>query len=115
MGGWGWEAPRGFIDKGETPEQAALRELAEETGMFGQSANILELGTIVPEGGVIRARSCLFAVQDCRLVGSGEGEVGVAALHWFDVDEGVRMAEESVIDDASTCVGLFRLKRRLLG
>ncbi len=28
-----WDLPKGKIDKGETPEQAALREVAEETGL----------------------------------------------------------------------------------
>ncbi|MEZ5817831.1 MAG: RNA pyrophosphohydrolase [Hyphomicrobiaceae bacterium] len=31
-GGW-WQMPQGGIDKGEDPRSAALRELAEETGM----------------------------------------------------------------------------------
>ncbi|RMD70006.1 MAG: NUDIX domain-containing protein, partial [Bacteroidetes bacterium] len=28
-----WDLPKGKIDEGETPEQAALREVAEETGL----------------------------------------------------------------------------------
>lgn len=28
-----WDLPKGKIDKGETPEEAALREVAEETGL----------------------------------------------------------------------------------
>ena len=29
---WGWEIPAGWVDSGETPEEAAWREAEEETG-----------------------------------------------------------------------------------
>ncbi|MFQ6106627.1 MAG: uracil-DNA glycosylase family protein [Thermoplasmata archaeon] len=35
-----WCLPKGHLDKGESPEQAALREMREETGL-----NLLEVGT----------------------------------------------------------------------
>ena len=31
-----WSLPKGHIEEGETPEQAALREVAEETGINGE-------------------------------------------------------------------------------
>ncbi|CAB4550884.1 MAG: NUDIX domain-containing protein [Actinobacteria bacterium] len=39
-----WSLPKGHIEEGETPEQAALREVAEETGI--QSAIERSLGVI---------------------------------------------------------------------
>jgi 8-oxo-dGTP pyrophosphatase MutT (NUDIX family) len=31
-----WQLPKGHIEAGETPEQAALREVQEETGVIGR-------------------------------------------------------------------------------
>lgn len=39
-----WSLPKGHIEPGETPEQTAVREVAEETGIRGEVVN--ELGSI---------------------------------------------------------------------
>jgi putative (di)nucleoside polyphosphate hydrolase len=39
-----WQMPQGGIDPGESPQEAALRELREETGLFPEKVRI-EAGT----------------------------------------------------------------------
>src|SRR3972149_5770648 len=36
QGGKAWQLPKGLIERGEQPEEAARRELAEETGLQGK-------------------------------------------------------------------------------
>ena len=47
----GWELPGGRLNKGEVPEEAALRELFEETGVLG-TAKAIE-GDLLPGGYVV--------------------------------------------------------------
>lgn len=36
-----WELPMGFINKNETPEKAAIRELHEETGLIAKNVKLI--------------------------------------------------------------------------
>jgi ADP-ribose pyrophosphatase len=58
------EFPAGLIDEGETPEQAAIREMKEETGYSGKIVDITP--TVVSDPGMTTA-NMQFAVMEVEL------------------------------------------------
>ena len=58
---WEIELPRGLINEGETPEEAAKREAAEETGRT--IAEIRLLGEIPPDSGVLSTVVPIFIAK----------------------------------------------------
>lgn len=86
-----WSLPKGHVEEGETPEQAALREVLEETGLVGR---------IVAPLGII---DFWFVVEDKRIhktvhhyvieaVGGelSDEDVEVEAVEWIPFPQVVR-------------------------
>jgi len=104
-----WEVPRGFIEPGEQAHVSALRELDEETGLQCDPRDILDLGTVLPEPGILAARTHVFAATRCRRPGPfTANEMGHKELCFFDSKEITGMTRQQVIEDASTLVALCR-------
>ena len=59
IGKWQYELPSGIIDEGETPDQAAVRELHEETGYTVRK--LIPLGSFYPSFGATDEEIFLFA------------------------------------------------------
>ena len=61
VGSWQLELPAGGIEVGETPAEAALRELREETGLVADE--LLSLGMVYPSAGSTDEECHMFAAR----------------------------------------------------
>lgn len=98
-----WEIPAGRIDVGETAEQAAMRELKEETGYLAK--NVKKLGSSFPVVG----NSSLefhFYLGEADVHLDSEVDSEVIEFSWFSVSE-VKDLIRSGDVVSGLCLGAF--------
>jgi 8-oxo-dGTP pyrophosphatase MutT (NUDIX family) len=80
---WAWTLPGGGVRRGESPEQALLRETREETGLQLRSV-AGEIGTYI---GPMRRddRITVFHADDAEALAAGRS-FEIIACRWFDLD-----------------------------
>jgi 8-oxo-dGTP pyrophosphatase MutT (NUDIX family) len=68
------EIPGGMVDRGETPAQAAVRELREESGYAGGEPVLL--GVVAPNPAFLNNLCYTYLLENCRRIGEPELDRG---------------------------------------
>lgn len=80
--------PGGRAEPGETPEETALRELFEETGIVGRNPRLFETVELLPEAGVGGSHFLLSVFKvEADSVGEAEARSDAIEAGWFLPEE----------------------------
>jgi ADP-ribose pyrophosphatase len=108
-----WEIPAGTLEMGEPPDQAAIRELAEETGY--QVGRWRKLREFYPSPGVLSERMYLYAAEELtpgpqRL--EADEHIEPKVIPW---SQALSWALDGTIRDAKTLVAVLTWERLRAG
>ena len=106
------EFPAGYIDDGESPEEAALRELKEETGYVPKE--MIKLAEYYQDQGCSSAYNYCFLAVDCKKVceQSLDRDEYIEYVEAY-FDEVLELLEEGTINDANSIIALERAREFL--
>jgi ADP-ribose pyrophosphatase len=99
------EVPAGTIDEGETPDQTAERELAEETGY--RAGRITRIRDWFVSPGVMTERMFLYLCEDLQpgpTDHQADERLQTVILSW---DDALAMAHDGQIQDAKSILALM--------
>jgi len=105
-----WEIPAGRLDEGETPLQAAKRELAEETGYKARTWT--KLASFWASPGYVQERMTIYLAENLTAGNASPMEDERIEVGWFTRKELLEMVENGKIQDAKTIIAALKWKRK---
>ncbi|WP_242882681.1 NUDIX hydrolase [Actinomadura litoris] len=104
---WDWEVPGGYVDPGEDPAAAAVREAEEETGWRPRSVEFLY--SFQPMIGSADARQDLYLAYGADLVGEPHADEA-EAVRWVPLEEAQRLIGRGEIVGAATVMAVLHAR-----
>jgi ADP-ribose pyrophosphatase len=103
----------GGIDEGETPIEAAVRELREETGFVANKVS--QLGVVEPFTTIVSGRIHMMLAEDLAYRPAEEPDEDLVEAFRVPFGEALEMVEDGAITHAPSCVAILRVARILHG
>ena len=100
-----WELPAGRLDPGETPLQAAKRELKEETGCSARKWT--KLTSFWASPGYVQERMTIYRAEELTQGDATPMDDERIETRWFTRKEVDAMIRSGKIQDAKTMIGFF--------
>lgn len=100
-----WEIPAGKLDPNETPENAAVRELAEETQLLASGIELIYAFYSAP--GFSNEKLYLYRALSTQPTNDYRPDADeYVNVRWFSKQEAQQMLEDGVFDDAKTIIAI---------
>jgi 8-oxo-dGTP pyrophosphatase MutT (NUDIX family) len=104
---WGWEIPTGRVEEGETPEQAATREVEEETGWRPGPLHLIVASQ--PSNGSMDAVHYLFSGESATYIGPPSDSTESGRIEWIRLAEVSERINKGEIVSGPTLISLLYL------
>ena len=102
---WGWEVPAGGVDDGEALEDAAAREVLEETGW--RPRPVRALGRYHPSNGLSDQVFHVFAAEGAEHVGEPSDPAESERVAWVPVDDVRELVRTGAVLDGLSLTALL--------
>ncbi len=109
--GFYWEMPTGAQHAGETLEEAAQRELAEEAGY--EAGRLVKLAGFHTSKSVLREVAHLYLAEDLRPASRQPDATEFIERRAFPFADALKMVEQGEITDSMTVIAVLHAARRL--